>query len=115
MNTKSHIVVKSHLLEAHAPECDFVLNVMTGDFTISALEQGNKAENGITVLLRRNRRPEQCPHLVKMWKQSYAMQRKYILCIVADMQATENSVNATPYVLNYQPFGTLEDHVRSHQ
>jgi len=43
MNTKSHIDVKSQLLEARAPECDFVLNVMTGDFTISALEQSNKA------------------------------------------------------------------------
>jgi len=43
MNTKSHIDVKSQLLEAHASECDFVLNVMTGDFTISALEQSNKA------------------------------------------------------------------------
>jgi len=87
---------------------------MTGDFTISALEQSNKAENGITVHLRRSRRPEQCPHFVKMWKQSYAIQRKYKLYILVDMQATEDSVNATPYVLNYQPFGTLKDHVRSH-
>jgi len=43
MNPKSHIDVKSQLLEAYAPECDFVLNVMTGDFTISALEQCNEA------------------------------------------------------------------------
>jgi hypothetical protein len=43
MNTKSHIDVKSQVLEVHTSECDFVLNVMTGDFTISALEQSNKA------------------------------------------------------------------------
>jgi len=87
---------------------------LTGDFTLSALEQSNKAENDITILLRRSRRPEQCPHLVKMWKQSYVVQRKYILCILVYMQATEDSVNASPYVLNYQQFGTLKDRVRSH-
>jgi len=43
MNTKSHIDVKSQLLEAHASECSFILNVMTGEFTISALEQSNEA------------------------------------------------------------------------
>ena len=68
MSTKSHIDVKSQHLEAHAPECDFVLNVMTGDFTISAFEKSNEASNGITVYLRRRRRPEQCPHLVNIVK-----------------------------------------------
>lgn len=99
MNTKSHIDVKSQLLEAHAPECDFVLNVMTDDFIISALEQSNEAQNGITVHLRRSRRPEQCPHLVKIWKHSYAIQKKCILRILVDMQAREDSVNATPYAI----------------
>jgi hypothetical protein len=40
--------------------------------------------------------------------------KKCIPCILVDMQARGVSVNATPYVLNYQPFGTLKAHVRSH-
>jgi hypothetical protein len=43
MNIKLDIDVKSQLLEAHAPEGDFLLNVVTGDFTNSAIEQTNKA------------------------------------------------------------------------
>jgi hypothetical protein len=43
MNTKSDADVKSQFLEARAPECDFIMNVMTGDFTSSATEQSKEA------------------------------------------------------------------------
>jgi hypothetical protein len=39
MNTKSDADVKSQFLEARAPEFDFIMNAMTGDFSSSAIEQ----------------------------------------------------------------------------
>ena len=39
---------------------------------------------------------------------------KEVHTVMVDMQAREDSVNATSCVLNYQPFGTLKDRVRSH-